>query len=194
MAVGKDRESWQELQCYLFAEMLICIKEKRVHDRHHQYDDQASKPKTTRCTLKGSILIKKHLKSIDGPAGEQYMCRRLDKRGANLVDDHVLTLNLTVSELPCFFLRFQNRSQLETWRRALLDLHNPVDISPRPIDYDLDNSGAEEDDWRASQIRRQASINSSYGAGRSVATAITDYTNTGMENSLTASSDRKSVV
>lgn len=188
MAVGKDRESWQELQCYLFAEMLICIKEKRVHDRHRQYDDQVSKPKTTRCTLKGSILIKKHLKSIDGPSGKQSIWGHLDEKVANLVDDHVLTLNLTVSELPCFFLRFQNRSQLDTWRRALLDLHNAVDISPRPIDYDLDNSGAEEDDWRQSQIRRQASINSSYGAGRSVATAITDYTNTGTENSLTASS------
>ena len=69
MRVGKDRESWQELECYLFAEMLICIKEKRVSDRHHQYDDMPKKP--TRSTLKGSILIKKHLKSIDGPSGKQ---------------------------------------------------------------------------------------------------------------------------
>lgn len=76
MAVGKDRESWQELQCYLFAEMLICIKEKRVHDRH-QYDDQVYKPKTTRCTLKGSILIKKHLKSIEGPSGKPSICINL---------------------------------------------------------------------------------------------------------------------
>lgn len=94
-------------------------------------------------------------------------------------------MNLTVSELPCFYLRFQNRGQLETWRRALLELH-PVE-TPRTIDYDLDNSGAEEDDWRASKIRRQASLNSSYGAARSNATAITDYTNTGMEGSLTGS-------
>ena len=52
----------------------------------------------------------------------------------------------------------------------------------------MDNSGTEDDDWRASQIRRQASVNSSYGAARSNATAITDYTNTGMEGSLAASS------
>lgn len=103
------------------------------------------------------------------------------------VDDNILTLNLSVSELPCFFLRFQSRDQLETWRRALLDLH-PVETVPRTMDYDMDNSPAEEDDWRASQIRRQASINSSYGAARSNATAITEYTNTGMEGSLTASS------
>ena len=89
--------------------------------------------------------------------------------------------------MPCFYLRFQNRAQLESWRRALLDLH-PVEASPRPVDYDMDNSGTEDDDWRASQIRRQASVNSSYGAARSNATAITDYTNTGMEGSLAASS------
>ncbi|RMZ83094.1 hypothetical protein DV738_g1186, partial [Chaetothyriales sp. CBS 135597] len=28
--VGKDRQSWQELECYLFGEMLICIKEKKA--------------------------------------------------------------------------------------------------------------------------------------------------------------------
>ncbi|KAF5014036.1 hypothetical protein F66182_15119, partial [Fusarium sp. NRRL 66182] len=28
--VGKDRESWQELECFLFAEMLICVKEKKL--------------------------------------------------------------------------------------------------------------------------------------------------------------------
>lgn len=71
MRVGKDRESWQELECYLFAEMLICIKEKRSHRQHNE---QVSKPRPTRCTLKGSILIKRHLKSIDGPAdGKQLI-------------------------------------------------------------------------------------------------------------------------
>jgi hypothetical protein len=67
MRVGKDRESWQDLQCYLFAEMLICVKEKKVSDHHRQYDD---KPRHTRCTLKGSILIKKHLKHIDADPGK----------------------------------------------------------------------------------------------------------------------------
>lgn len=175
MRVGKDRESWQELECYLFAEMLICIKEKRSpSSRREQYDDQVSKPKPTRCNLKGSILIKRHLRSIEG--------------GSNGDENtHILALNLTVNELPCFYLRFQTRNQLETWRRALLDLHHPVD-TPRTMDYDPETPGAEDDDWRASQIRRQASLNSSYGAGRSNATAITDYTNAGVDSpSLTAS-------
>jgi hypothetical protein len=64
--VGKDRQSWQELECYLFAEMLICVKEKKG-TAPPQWDEEASKGskrKTTRCTLKGSILIKKHLKQV----------------------------------------------------------------------------------------------------------------------------------
>jgi hypothetical protein len=101
------------------------------------------------------------------------------------IDEPVLTLNLSVSELPCFYLRFQSRNDLETWRRALNDLHNSDELA-RPTDYDLDHSGAEEEDYRASQIKRQASLNSSYGAGRSNNTAITDYT-TGADNQPTLS-------
>ncbi|KAJ5090291.1 hypothetical protein N7532_008975 [Penicillium argentinense] len=160
MRVGKDRESWQELECYLFGEMLICVKEKKVADHHNQYGESKHK---TRCTLKGSILIKKHLKSIESSP-----------------DEPILSLNLSVSELPCFFLRFPNRNQLEMWRRALMDLH-PVENLSRQNDYDLDNSGAEEDDYRTSRIQRQASLNSSYGAGKSNNTAITEYTNPDME-------------
>ena len=64
--MGKDRQSWQELECYLFAEMLICVKEKKGV-QPQQWDDSASKGskrKNTKCTLKGSILIKKHLKQV----------------------------------------------------------------------------------------------------------------------------------
>ncbi|PWY78469.1 von Willebrand and RING finger domain protein [Aspergillus sclerotioniger CBS 115572] len=163
MSVGKDRASWQDLECYLFGEMLICVKEKKAPSRRH-YDDDQSKPKATRCTLKGSILIKKHLNSMEAAA-----------------DEPILALNLSVTELPCFYLRFPNRSQLDLWRRSLLDLH-PMDGMSRNADYDLDASGTEEDDYRNNQIKRQASINSSYGAARSINTTITDYTNTGPES------------
>ncbi|KAJ5271850.1 hypothetical protein N7524_005119 [Penicillium chrysogenum] len=156
MRVGKDRDSWQELECYLFGEMLICVKEKKSGDSQF---DATGRRKPVRCSLKGSILIKKHLKSIEVSP-----------------DEPILSLNLSVTELPCFYLRFQNRNQLEIWRRSLIDLH-PEAIS-RHNDYDYDNSGAEEDDYRGSRgIQRQASINSSYGAGKSINTAITDYTN-----------------
>jgi Pleckstrin homology domain len=66
--VGKDRQSWQELECYLFAEMLICVKEKKGTPA--QFVEDASKRKTTRCTLKGSILIKKHLKHVESSPGK----------------------------------------------------------------------------------------------------------------------------
>ncbi|OJJ44132.1 hypothetical protein ASPZODRAFT_135610 [Penicilliopsis zonata CBS 506.65] len=160
MRVGKDRDSWQELECYLFAEMLICVKEKKIADSNHhhgQYDDHSRKH--SRCTLKGSILIRKHLKNVEVSA-----------------DEPVLTLNLSVSELPCFYLRFSNRNQLEIWRRALLN-HNARESLPRNSDYDYDHSGAEEDDYRTGKVKRQASLNSSYGAAKSNNTALTDYTN-----------------
>jgi hypothetical protein len=63
--VGKDRRAWQDLDCYLFSEMLICVKERKV-SRAATFDEpssvEADKP---RCTLKGSILIKKHLKEVE---------------------------------------------------------------------------------------------------------------------------------
>ena len=65
--VGKDRQSWQELECFLFAEMLICVKEKK--GAPPQYAGGDSKRKLTRCTLKGSILIRKHLKNVDANLG-----------------------------------------------------------------------------------------------------------------------------
>ena len=64
--VGKDRQSWQELECFLFAEMLICVKEKKNAAPHW---DGSSQRKLTRCTLKGSILIKKHLKQVTEASG-----------------------------------------------------------------------------------------------------------------------------
>lgn len=66
--VGKDRESWQELECYLFSEMLICVKEKK--NGQQPYEDPRTHRKLSRCTLKGSILIKKHLKDVDADKGE----------------------------------------------------------------------------------------------------------------------------
>lgn len=57
--------SWQELECFLFAEMLICVKEKKVPVPAPQPWEESGPPKkTTRCTLKGSILIKKHLNEV----------------------------------------------------------------------------------------------------------------------------------
>ncbi|KAJ6171454.1 hypothetical protein N7470_000521 [Penicillium chermesinum] len=162
MRVGKDRESWQELECFLFAEMLICVKEKKSNGNTQHQVDESGKRKPTRCTLKGSILIKKHLKSIESSG-----------------DENVLSLNLSVSELPYFYLQFNSREQLETWRRALQDLHL-ADHLLRPNEYELE-SGTEEEDFRNGRIQRQASLNSSHGASKSNNTAITEYTNPDIE-------------
>lgn len=75
--VGKNRSSWQDLECYLFTEMLICVKEKKgAQQLLHLNDAERLQPRT-RCTLKGSILIKKHLENVDVIRGEmalQYVC------------------------------------------------------------------------------------------------------------------------
>ncbi|KAL3477924.1 hypothetical protein BJX99DRAFT_225085 [Aspergillus californicus] len=166
MRVGKDRDSWQELECYLFQEMLICVKEKRIPD--HQYDPSI-KPRPTRLTLKGSILIKKHLKNVE-----------------DIPDEPILTLHLSVSELPCFFLRFPSQPQLDTWRRALLNVNAVETLRSPESEFDR-HSGQEEEDYRNGNVRRQASLNSSYGAARSNNTAITDYTNMGADAAPTMS-------
>lgn len=154
--VGKDRQSWQELECYLFSEMLICVKEKKTAPQP-QWDGSTVASKKTKCTLKGSILIKKHLNQVE-----------------HSNDDLVLTLSLSVAELPSFHLQFPDRGQLELWRRALMDIR--LDFpTHRMHDYEQDNSGTEEDDYR--KQRRVSSVNSSYGAARSTMTAPTEYTN-----------------
>jgi hypothetical protein len=151
--VGKDRQSWQELECYLFSEMLICVKEKKIAPQP-QWDGSAP-VKKTKCTLKGSILIKKHLNEVE-----------------HSPDDLVLTLSLSVAELPAFHLQFPDRSQLDLWRRALMDIRLDFPVSNHMQDYELDNSG-EEDDYR--RQKRVSSVNSSYGAARSTVTAPTEY-------------------
>ncbi|KAK0722793.1 Pleckstrin homology domain-containing protein [Lasiosphaeria miniovina] len=167
LRVGKDKVSWQELECFLFAEMLICVKEKKHAQAapSTQWDDDA--PRKSRCTLKGSILIKKHLNEVSETGN---------------IDENILTLSLSVAELPQFHLRFENRNQLKLWQQALLDL-NAVETSPvRSPDYDRGEfSETDEDDWQrtpaSSRPQRVSSLASSWGGAKSATTAPTEYTN-----------------
>ncbi|KAF5020760.1 hypothetical protein F66182_7220 [Fusarium sp. NRRL 66182] len=163
LRVGKDKVSWQELECFLFAEMLICVKEKKIAPQAQQWDENGAPRKTTRCTLKGSILIKKHLNEVSETGN---------------IDENVLTLSLSVAELPQFHLRFENRNQLKLWQQALLDL-NAVETSPvRSPEYDRGESETDEElEWQRSRPQRVSSVASSWGGARSVTTAPTDYTN-----------------
>jgi len=159
--VGKDRQSWQELECFLFAEMLICVKEKK--GAPPQYADGNSKRKLTRCTLKGSILIKKHLKHVETSPHEP-----------------VLTLSLSVKDLQQFHLQFQTQSQVEQWKCSLLDLNNPAPQPRRTSEYEPENSGTDEEDYRTMRTKRASSVGSSYGGPKSVNTAPTEFTTSGM--------------
>ncbi|KAI0013914.1 Pleckstrin homology domain-containing protein [Xylariaceae sp. FL0662B] len=164
LRVGKDKVSWQELECFLFAEMLICVKEKKNLQALQQWDENGVPRKVVRCTLKGSILIKKHLNEVSE---------------TGMIDENILTLSLSVAELPQFHLRFDNRNQLKLWQQALLDL-NAVETSPvRSPDFDrAETSETDEEDWnRGGRPQRVSSGASSYGGPKSVTTAPTEYTN-----------------
>ncbi len=168
LRVGKDKVSWQELECFLFAEMLICVKDKKLaHPPQGQWGDNGAPRKAVRCTLKGSILIKKHLNEVSE---------------TGTIDENVLTLSLSVAELPQFHLRFENRNQLKLWQQALLDL-NAVESSPvRSPDFDRGEfSETEEEEWQRTSgsggpPRRVSSLASSWGGAKSATTAPTEYT------------------
>lgn len=162
--------------------MLICVKEKKGAQAPMM--DGPSKRKTTRCTLKGSILIKKHLKQVESSPGmSSYGISRpasdpiLTLSSASASDEPILTLNLRVNDLPSFHLQFQSRPQLDIWKRALSDVHNPEPPLQAPQDYDPEYSGPDEDDYAkfAKTGQRVSSTTSSQGASRSARTAATDY-------------------
>lgn len=95
------------------------------------------------------------------------------------VDENVLTLSLSVAELPQFHLRFENRNQLKLWQQALLDL-NAVEQSPvrSPDTERADISETEDEDWgRYNRPQRVSSLASSSWGPKSATTAPTEYTN-----------------
>ncbi|KAL1624205.1 hypothetical protein SLS54_004135 [Diplodia seriata] len=155
--VGKDRQSWQDLECYLFSDMLICVKEKKSSHSSQQVSQwdgtETIMSKRPKCTLKGSILIKKHLKHVD-----------------TSTDEAILTLSLSVAELPSFHLHFRDVRQLDLWKRALVDIH--MESPMRMQDTDQDNSGTDEEDYRST--KRVSSVHS-YAGARSTMTAPTEY-------------------
>ena len=87
-------------------------------------------------------------------------------------DEPTLCLSLAVQELPQFHLQFHSRAQQEQWRRAFLKLNAPQVL--QNADGDLDNSGTDEEEYRT-HAKRVSSLASSWGAGRSVNTAPTEY-------------------
>lgn len=175
LRVGKDKTAWQELECYLFSEMLICVKDKR-NAAQNTFEDPRTRRQLTRCALKGSILMKKHLRQVE-----------------SFPDEPILTLHLSAPELPCFNLKFPSRSQLETWKRALVDLDSPTnpllpDDAPPAAPPITDLPTVDPLDYRNSQtLKRTSSAVSSSYAVRSQNTALTDYSTNMSEGSLLSS-------
>ncbi|KAK0781033.1 hypothetical protein LTR75_014809 [Friedmanniomyces endolithicus] len=179
--VGKDKQAWQELECYLFTEMLICVKEKKVMpNASQQWDDAEGQKQKPRCTLKGSILIKKHLKQVETVPGTRSTSICCDHDADSEIDHQILTLSLSVAELPHFHLQFQEHSQLETWRRALININRVEPPTPQTAEFDQDTSGTDEEDYSTQRSRNKrvsSVLSSSNGASRSQVTAPTEYTN-----------------
>ncbi|KAK3064352.1 hypothetical protein LTR53_018522, partial [Teratosphaeriaceae sp. CCFEE 6253] len=97
----------------------------------------------------------------------------------------ILTLSLSVAELPHFHLQFQERGHLDTWRRALININRTEAPEPQAADFDQDTSGTDEDEYTTQTSRgnkRVSSVlSSSIGGGnRSQATAPTEYSNSRM--------------
>jgi len=157
--------------------MLICVKEKKL-PQQAQWDEKATLPKKTKFTLKGSILIKKHLKQVESLPGTypSLVSVLIDNPNTTVADDNVLTLSLSVTELPSFHLQFRDHTQLDVWRRALFDINN-IDPPARIPEYEQENyTSTDEDDYKTQQSKRMSSLSSSYGV-RSANTAPTEYTN-----------------
>ncbi|KAF2481770.1 Pleckstrin homology domain-containing protein [Neohortaea acidophila] len=177
MRVSKDQKAWQDLECYLFTEMLICVKaRKSTPNASQQWHAVEELKPVSKVTLKGSILIKKHLKQVE-----------------LVPDTEILTLSLSVPELPHFYLQFNEHQQLISWRRTLLNINQPILPSPQAAEFDHDTSTDEDDDAAKSYSADQRGtsvVSSSYGGPRSAVTAPTEYTNSrigGQEMRLSAS-------
>ena len=94
-----------------------------------------------------------------------------------------MTLTLSVSELPAFYLQFRDTALLEIWRRTLLNISNPQSMSAnRILDYDIDAPGIDDDDYATSHTQRLSPMNSSYGGAKSYNTAPTEYSNSRVGN------------
>jgi hypothetical protein len=61
VSAGKDTKEWAELECFLFAHMMIMAKENRENDRRSY-------------TVKGSILWREHVTKISRLESGEFKC------------------------------------------------------------------------------------------------------------------------
>ena len=105
-----------------------------------------------------------------------------------------MTLNLSVPELPYFYLQFHERSQLETWREKLIKINQAKPSEPKVTPAaELGGNGSctdeEYDDYepttKSSRMGAQVSSlkSSNYGGARSQTTAPTEYSHSHITSS-----------
>ncbi|KAK9336053.1 hypothetical protein LIPSTDRAFT_279016 [Lipomyces starkeyi NRRL Y-11557] len=110
-------DSWQVLDCYLFRDYLICVKEK-IEDFPDTNVSPGSQPCRDRLSIKSFVCLRKHLVSVS-----------VNNDNSN----YNLALNLSVKELPQLKLTFRDDTERERWRLALISLDNGVVPSARDV-------------------------------------------------------------
>ncbi|KAK9245019.1 hypothetical protein V1506DRAFT_460019 [Lipomyces tetrasporus] len=110
-------DAWQVLDCYLFRDYLICVKEK-VEDFPDKNVSPGSQPSRDRLSIKSFVCLRKHLVSVSV---------NNDNSNYNLV------LNLSVKELPQLILTFRDDVERERWRLALINLDDSVVPSAKDV-------------------------------------------------------------
>ncbi|KAK9476741.1 hypothetical protein V1514DRAFT_344442 [Lipomyces japonicus] len=109
-------DAWQALDCYLFRDFLICVKEKNGNSQDLSSSPSQISP-MDRLTIKSFLCLRKHL---------------LNVIVNNDNNDYNLVLNLSVSELPQLLLTFRDEVEREKWRIALSNPDLAVSQSFKP--------------------------------------------------------------
>ncbi|KAK9372506.1 uncharacterized protein V1513DRAFT_452163 [Lipomyces chichibuensis] len=110
-------DSWQVLDCYLFRDYLICVKEK-IEDFPDTNVSPGSQPCRDRLSIKSFVCLRKHLVSVS-----------VNNDNSN----YNLALNLSVKELSQLMLTFRDDAERERWRLALISLDDGVVSSARDV-------------------------------------------------------------
>ncbi|KAI5296637.1 hypothetical protein KEM52_004469 [Ascosphaera acerosa] len=147
IGVSKDKNVWQVLECHLYEQMLICVRERPS-------DGPSSQHRPGRCKLKGSILMRKHLQAVE-----------------TFADESILHLRLSAPDVPSFYLLFNSQSDVQDWKNEIVDLIHP-DVIEAPSQHFLEpliDEYAEDEPQQETQYANEGSA----GVSESAATVQT---------------------
>ena len=125
-------------------------------------------------------MIKKHLNQIETSSGMPWITHTIASclrgLGSNYCPEasNILTLNLTVPELPTFHLFFRTQRQLEIWRDAFIALNNNEALE-KASEYEQEISEADEEEDKMRRGGTNPSSLDSYGPSGAYQTPPTEY-------------------